>query len=126
MQLVKDGQRTQPLRGRLQNVQDSGVQMNRGKIDIVVDILSAMEYKTMIITHLMYKSNVNITTLKKLLKPLMQQGYVEQIMPIKKHGWANGKTCKRPQYRLTSKGHEFLKQTRLVKEMQNNLQTAFK
>lgn len=92
--------------------------MKRGKLDICLDVLKAIEYGSLKITHITHKANLNITELKKLLSVFIRQGYVEIIAPIGKHGSKPMKICHQPQYRITVKGKEFLRQVRLVKELQ--------
>ncbi len=54
--------------------------MRRSKIEMYIDVLTILFQRgPLIITHIMYKSNINCRTLKECLEYLIKQGLIEEI-----------------------------------------------
>lgn len=87
----------------------------RSKIDIVYDILSAIQNKGGVIkpTHLLYKANLSYNLLNQYLKELSNKGLVVEESD-------NDKKNPKRVIRLTDKGFEFLKQYNVMKEFQES------
>ncbi len=80
------------------------VKSNRGKIEIMGDILSVCIDGNIKKTHIMYKGNLSHDMLKAYTDELKRKGLVELIH-------AKG------QFRTTSKGKEFLRNYERIKEL---------
>jgi len=74
----------------------------RHPFTILVDILKATAFEPLLLTHVMYKANVNVSALKPKLEYLIDLGMLEK----------DGK-----KYRTTAKGHEVLKKYRQLREL---------
>jgi len=84
--------------------------MVRGKVEQVYAVLKAIQYKSLKISHILYKVGINCTAVKRYLEQLMEKGYVEKVDPyIKSHGSKSGKSNRQPLYRITEKGKQLLK-----------------
>ncbi len=82
----------------------------RSKIDIIIDILKAINEKGGKIkpTHLMYKSNLSHTQMKRYLSELEEKGLIEEIEEKKD----------KKKISITDKGRNFLTQSLRMKEFQ--------
>jgi predicted transcriptional regulator len=81
--------------------------MKRTKIDIIHDMLKAIEDKggKIIPTHLLYKSNLSHQRMKLYLKELLDRELIEET-----------KVKKKTYYALTEQGSKFLQQFKQMKE----------
>ncbi len=70
-------------------------QGGRGIAEQFFDIMFALKYGPLILTHVLYKANLNLTVLKELLEYLSGEGFVEYL--------PDGRV------RLTVKGYSILK-----------------
>jgi len=81
--------------------------MKRSKLDIVYDMLRAIEEKggKIIPTHLLYKSNLSHQRMKLYLKELLGRALIVET-----------KVKKKTFYELTDEGRKFLQNFKQVKE----------
>jgi len=81
--------------------------MKRSKLDIVYDMLRAIEEKggKIIPTHLLYKSNLSHQRMKLYLKELLRRTLIIET-----------KVKKKTFYELTDEGRKFLQNFKQVKE----------
>jgi len=88
--------------------------MRRSKLEMYIDILKALaRHGQLKLTHIMYKANVNCSTLKQYLDFLIQHNLVEEQTLHKK------RNKKRVVYAITERGLTVLK---YFKELNNALQ----
>ena len=81
---------------------------NRSELDIISAILVETKQGCPK-THIMYKSNLSYTQLKSYLQLLLELGFLEKLLTIKK----------KPRFKSTSKGLEFLRKYAELKALIN-------
>ena len=88
--------------------------MRRSNIEMEIDILNALSRtKSLRVTHIMYRANVNCTVLKEKLANLEEKGLVKSIWLHKEHLNAPGK--ERAFYTITFEGLSVLQSYFLIK-----------
>ena len=77
--------------------------MRRSKLEMYIDILKVLaRHRSLKLTHVMYKANVNCSVLKQSLDFLIQQGLIEEQSFSKKR-------TKRVVYMITERGRTVLR-----------------
>ena len=88
--------------------------MKRSNLEMEIDILRALSRtKSLRVTHIMYRANVNCTVLKEKLTNLEEKGLVKSIWLHKNHLRAPGKD--RAFYTITPQGQSVLQSYFLIK-----------
>ena len=88
--------------------------MKRSQFEMEIDILRALSRtKSLRVTHIMYRANVNCTVLKEKLTNLEEKGLVKSIWLHKNHLRAPGKD--RAFYTITPEGQSVLQSYFLIK-----------
>jgi predicted transcriptional regulator len=100
--------------------------LKRSQAEMIYDVLEVLRYQRSVkLTHIMYKVNMNCLVLRDLLRTLQNQGYVTMqsriIHPLSKNKPRSTKSLKHSEYSLTAKGLEFCKALDSTMKALNNL-----
>jgi predicted transcriptional regulator len=86
----------------------------RSDLEMEIDVLKALSRtKSLRITHIMYRANLNCTVLKAILANLEGKGLITALWLHKEHLSSHGKS--RAFYTITPEGQAVLQSYRLIK-----------
>jgi len=96
--------------------------VRRSKLDLRIDILETLRESPKILSHIMYRTGTNSSTVNRELSILIEKGFVKTVeAPKKPKQQCKSRNRKRTFYILTMKGREVLNH---ISQIQDLMETS--